>query len=649
MPLARVAPSAADPSAEAAKLLRDAGARHPVNGEDQQCETPMSGKPAQNGQLTLGTRFASMRLRGLPELSEGASDADRSDRPSFGSWASFAETRGPAVQTLRQRKRSVVTETVRGRFFAEARPVPGTTYFPASSASTGVVIALYNEVGPELDRTIQSLARSGVPLNVVVVADGISKLSDSMRLYLAQKFQVEQSVLRSDDSKAWGLGAGNQTFVSDPVTLGDSGSTFSVLLKRFNHKKINTHEWFFRAHCPNSGCRYALTTDSGAVFRDGSMRKMIDFFVNNDNVMAVTGRQRVMTEHNQRVLGREAMGKPVEKDSLFERCMRLLQGFDFEIDHTGGKAASCVAGLLPCLHGPCAFFRFDVIQGRCLNEYFDDWGYAPPHSLHLIGANLQLAEDRIPSLLGVLYSGGMRSDSAFDAVFEFEAELSLKAFMTQRRRWINGTIAGECTEGHRCMRCDLWTRSNMQYMHMHSCTCTCSHSSALHVRAGCIYALSQTPAVIASKKHSVYFKVSNVLLLVLQTLSFFLMFLTPGFFGFLFASAVGMIAVQAFGDDAEAPFRFFTMISYGSLYVLFVYVHLKRTNSNDCVLQPTLTKIVIGYNALLAIAVITAVVLHFIIEGAWFLLAVYASVPGCPILTACIGGDFEGPLLRYDP
>ena len=498
MPLARVAPSAADPSAEAAKLLRDAGARHPVNGEDQQCETPMSGKPAQNGQLTLGTRFASMRLRGLPELLEGASDADRSDRPSFGSWASFAETRGPAVQTLRQRKRSVVTETVRGRFFAEARPVPGTTYFPASSASTGVVIALYNEVGPELDRTIQSLARSGVPLNVVVVADGISKLSDSMRLYLAQKFQVEQSVLRSDDSKAWGLGAGNQTFVSDPVTLGDSGSTFSVLLKRFNHKKINTHEWFFRAHCPNSGCRYALTTDSGAVFRDGSMRKMIDFFVNNDNVMAVTGRQRVMTEHNQRVLGREAMGEPVEKDSLFERCMRLLQGFDFEIDHTGGKAASCVAGLLPCLHGPCAFFRFDVIQGRCLNEYFDDWGYAPPHSLHLIGANLQLAEDRIPSLLGVLYSGGMRSDSAFDAVFEFEAELSLKAFMTQRRRWINGTIAGECTEGHRCMRCDLWTRGNMQYMqhalmhmqhalmhmHMHMLSLICTtRTRRVHLRA----------------------------------------------------------------------------------------------------------------------------------------------------------------------
>ena len=61
-----------------------------------------------------------------------------------------------------------------------------------------------------------------------------------------------------------------------------------------------------------------------------------------------------MSEYNQRVHGREAHGEPAEKDSLFERCMRMLQGFDFEIDNTGGKASSCAAGLLPCMHGPCA-------------------------------------------------------------------------------------------------------------------------------------------------------------------------------------------------------------------------------------------------------------------------------------------------------
>jgi cellulose synthase/poly-beta-1,6-N-acetylglucosamine synthase-like glycosyltransferase len=523
-------------------------------------------------------------------------------------------------QSLMPNHVSVVTEHHHGRFFAEARPVLGNTYFPASTASVCVVVALYNENGPELSRTLESLTNSGVALDIVVVADGLAKLSGSMRKYLTQMFKFERAdALLNPDSHVWG--AKNQTFISEQISMGSSDCKVQVLLKRFNHKKINTHEWFFRAHCPNSGCQYALTTDTGAVFRPGSVLKMVRFFVRNKNVAAVTGRQRVMSEFNQRVRNRAAHGEPVEKDTLFEACMRLLQGFDFEIDHTGGKAASLVAGLLPCLHGPCAFFRFDVIQGRCLNEYFDEWGYAPPHTLKLIGANLQLAEDRIPSLLGVLYSGGMRSDSTMDAVFEFEAELSLKAFMTQRRRWINGTIAG------------------------------------------CIYTLSHAGIILMSKEHSLYFKVTNVLLLVLQTLGFFLMFLTPGLFGFLFGSAAGLVASHAYGSDApvlvfptappplpklvsvELLARVATMAVYGVLYAIFVWVHLKRIGKNDCVLQPTLTKVVIGLNAALALLVVAAIIINFSVAGAWFLLAVYMSVPGLPIACACIGGDFEGAFL----
>ena len=61
-------------------------------------------------------------------------------------------------------------------------------------------------------------------------------------------------------------------------------------------------------------------------------------------------------------------------------------------------------------------------------------------------ACMQLAEDRIPSLLGVLYSGGMCSGSAFDAVFEFEAELSLRAFMTQVSRSVSGSVSKQVSQ-----------------------------------------------------------------------------------------------------------------------------------------------------------------------------------------------------------
>ena len=210
-----------------------------------------------------------------------------------------------------------------------------------------------------------------------------------------------------------------------------------LLLKHSNHRKINSHEWFFMAHVPNTSCPFAFTTDTGAVFRPRTVDMLSAHLEAHTNCVAVTGRQRVMSEGNQRVLGR---GFDAEHDSWFEWCLRCLQGYDFELDHVSGKAANCSAGLLPCLHGPCAMFRYIDIDGRCLEEYFDTWGYAPPNALTLLGANLQLAEDRIPSLLGVLYSGKC-SDSVFDAVFEFEAELSLKAFVTQRRRWGNGALA----------------------------------------------------------------------------------------------------------------------------------------------------------------------------------------------------------------
>ena len=100
-------------------------------------------------------------------------------------------------------------------------------------------------------------------------------------------------------------------------------------------------------------------------------------------------------------------------------------------------------------------------------------------------------------LLGVLYSGKC-NNSAFDAAFEFEAELSLRAFITQRRRWINGTFAG------------------------------------------LVYALMQTPSLVASD-HSWPFKIANVLLLTLQSLGFISMFFTPALFGFLFSSSLGLI------------------------------------------------------------------------------------------------------------
>ena len=84
---------------------------------------------------------------------------------------------------------------------------------------------------------------------------------------------------------------------------------------------------------------------------------------------------------------------------------------------------------------------------------------------------------------------------------------------------------------------------------------------------------------------------------------------------------------------------------YGCLYVLFVAAHVKRTDPGDRVLRPRLAKAVFTVNAFLALLVLVAILMNTLIEGAWYLLAVYASVPGFPIMCACLGGDGEGALL----
>ena len=114
------------------------------------------------------------------------------------------------------------------------------------------------------------------------------------------------------------------------------------------------------------------------------------------------------------------------------------------------------------------------------------------------------------------------------------------------------------------------------------------------------------------------------------------MFLTPGLFGFLFGSAAGTLASRALGDHVELPMRLLVMGSYGALYVVFVAAHLKRPDPYDRVLRPTLTKVVIGYNAVLAVLVFVAILLNFVLNGAWFLIAVYARWSHGRTLRCCL-------------
>ncbi|GMH63154.1 hypothetical protein TL16_g03641 [Triparma laevis f. inornata] len=425
-------------------------------------------------------------------------------------------------------------------------------------------------------------------LTLLIVADRLEKQSTSMKSYLKDTFLLDERIFLSDSAEVWGVAG--QTFISPPTTV--KGCRMQCLLKRYNHRKINSHEGVFMVMVPNTGCDYAFTTDCGAIFLPDAVYKLIDHLFRNQICVAVTGRQRVMKESNQRALGQI----PPQRDTWFESCLRELQGFDFELDHVAWKAANCASGLLPCLHGPCAMFRYADIAGQCLDEYFDVWGYAPPNIISLLGANLQLAEDRIPSLLGMLYSG-KTSDSVFDAPFEFEAELSLKAFITQRRRWGNGALPS------------------------------------------LLFGVRNTYTTLNSS-YTIFFKVANITILIIQIISSVLTYLTPALFGFLFGATVRAVATEIVPHHAysiEIAFYIF----YGSLYVIFVAVHLKRSAPHDNVVSVPLFSFVIFINVIMMILVIATIVYEKLLYSTLPIILTFAAISFWPFINVLISGSKE--------
>eukprot|EP01052_Picozoa_sp_SAG31_P025544 SAG31_NODE_2244_length_6101_cov_2.601133_3_plen_773_part_00 len=212
-------------------------------------------------------------------------------------------------------------------------------------------------------------------------------------------------------------------------------------------------------------CTYVFCTDCATTFHKDMLNKLIRYLEKDPTLAGVCGRQRVMpvevqtrgqrppeyrhdeSTHNNMI--QEMYRAPC---SWFLRC---VQTYDFEADL---KPAWDWLGFLPVLPGPCALYRYDQLKQRC-DKYFEIVN-KPANECGLWLANLKIAEDRIPSMLAVFPMNALQlsaqehgfncrpDDRPFkthwvrDAVFYFEAETSLKMLVLQRRRWLNGTLAG---------------------------------------------------------------------------------------------------------------------------------------------------------------------------------------------------------------
>jgi hypothetical protein len=186
-----------------------------------------------------------------------------------------------------------------------------------------------------------------------------------------------------------------------------------------------------------------FATDCGTLYAPYCLQELILHMESNPSAAAVTGHQRIMAKEDQLDPWDQ------EPEPWSGGVLRSIQAFDFESGLCVFNGMHALAGFLPVVPGPCGLFRTSAVTPQILARVRSICGSKPSDD-DLVIANLKIAEDRILSYLLVLVErkGGIGHRSRWQThwvpstTFFFESESTLREFVLQRRRWLNGTVAG---------------------------------------------------------------------------------------------------------------------------------------------------------------------------------------------------------------
>lgn len=341
---------------------------------------------------------------------------------------------------------------------------------PSVKRGIAVVIPFFNEESYELQQTLNSLYLGYLelrklskkwadePLSICLIQDGWQKASKSMKTYLKYMFP------KKIKGKGWWnyfpelsnnahldphLNM-NATFIIErdndvPSLINPQLELINeqrfmkitLIIKANNRRKHNSHEWFLSettGYAETSRAKYLFLTDAFTLYSEKCLYYLVNDLDQNNHLSGVTGRQRLMTRDQQ------GSGESIFS---FGYILRMIELYDFEYANSGYNGAFSLGGLLPVIPGPCGLYRAsDILQNNVRNSYFNVVNKEPSET-GLIEGNLRIAEDRILTYYAVTKTKEEKY-LAFNplAVFYFEAETDLQKLMFQRRRWINGSVAG---------------------------------------------------------------------------------------------------------------------------------------------------------------------------------------------------------------
>jgi cellulose synthase/poly-beta-1,6-N-acetylglucosamine synthase-like glycosyltransferase len=318
--------------------------------------------------------------------------------------------------------------------------------------SIAVCLPMFNEDEEELQETLRDLALmqrklGSKQLKVCVIQDGWKHIDSTSRAMFVGMYPTPagQREWAAEVDALEEVGA-KLTLIFPPHTLNCRRNAdlepeplnldVTVILKVDNRKKHNSHDLFFRGFAAHYHTELAFATDCGTKFDSDCLKGLVSLMERDAHCIAATGRQRVMTKWQQ---------PGCEAESAFGSFLRAVQGYDYEASTVVFNGCFSLFGCLPVIPGPCGLFRLGPLLDGAFDFYADAARRAEETKTMLDG-NTLLAEDRVLTYAALFLTPEkdnkpwtVRWDKR--SIFYFQSETSLRTLVSQRRRWLNGTIA----------------------------------------------------------------------------------------------------------------------------------------------------------------------------------------------------------------
>ncbi|KAG7351377.1 chitin synthase [Nitzschia inconspicua] len=336
----------------------------------------------------------------------------------------------------------------------------GINYNYSADKVISAIVPCFNERSVDLERTLRSLYRQRLPpgwrIEVVIVMDGADYMDATMSEKLFGMFGVRINSGNPATDPFLAMPKA-ETIIVQPSSeeaayrrtpaMENTVGGYCLVVKRHNHRKANSQMWWLGPHSSVLNTKYSLATDCGTVFARTATIHLISRLEKEPNLHAATGFQRIMSSEMQGDGSFEFIHRP------FDYLLRMVQRFEFEVDHVSFKSIYDTIGCMHVIPGPCGLFRYSAmgtLREGMMYEYFRLFQHS---SQGLIVGNVELVEDRIPGTLlsfplkkdkdapRMPVEGWPRTGFVHEALFFVEAEKPLSQLIKQRRRWLNGTFA----------------------------------------------------------------------------------------------------------------------------------------------------------------------------------------------------------------